>query len=254
MSKNKVYVAGRFAFRTDIGKVRLSNEDQAMAMINANGNVLLLVCDGMGGQNKGDFASNLAMRTISDSFRNKNKFFSTYTAYLWLRKIVQTANKEIYREACGNHAYDGMGTTLTVALIIGGTIISAQIGDSRLYSLDRTTGQFIQLSEDQTYVAYLYRTGQITKEEMATHPKRHMLMNALGIYPSASADIKFTPYTGQTLLLCSDGLYNNVPDNDIQSIVRGEDTTEQKINELISLANSNGGSDNIAIVLWEANR
>ena len=89
---------------------------------------------------------------------------------------------------------------------------------------------------------------------MKTHPKRHMLMNALGVYPSASADIKLHKYTGQTMVVCSDGLYNNVNDFDIESIIRGEDTTEEKINELISLANCNGGSDNIAIVLWEANK
>lgn len=250
----KVYVTGRFAFRTDTGKVRLNNEDQAFAMVNANGNVLLIVCDGMGGQNKGDFASSLAVKTIVDSFRKKTKFFNRITANLWLRNIVQKANMDIYEEACKNHTYDGMGTTLTVALIYKSWIISAQIGDSRLYFLEREEGKFYQVSEDQTYVAYLFRTGQITAEEMKTHPKRHMLMNALGVYPSASCDIKVIPYKNQTIMLCSDGLYNNVTNFDMETIIRGEDTTEEKIKELISLANANGGSDNIAVVLWEALR
>ena len=72
--KNKVYVTGRFAYKTDIGKVRLSNEDQALALINARGNVLLVVCDGMGGQNKGDFASNLAVQTIKEEFEKVSRF------------------------------------------------------------------------------------------------------------------------------------------------------------------------------------
>jgi len=252
--KKKIYVSGRFAYKTDIGKVRLSNEDQALAMINARGNVLLLVCDGMGGQNKGDFASNLAMQTVAEEFKKVRRFLNRYHVVMWLNKTIQAANTEIYEQASKNPAYEGMGTTLTCAVIYEGRVITAQIGDSRLYFLDRDIGQFKQVSEDQTYVGYLYRTGQITLEEMKTHPKRHMLMNALGVYPSASADIRSFSYTGQTMLVCSDGLYNNISDFDIESIIRGEDTIEEKINELISLANCNGGSDNIAIVLWEANK
>ena len=252
--KKKVYVTGRFAYKTDIGKVRLSNEDQALAMINARGNVLLLVCDGMGGQNKGDFASNLAAQTIQEEFKKVSRFFNRYHVVMWLNKVVQKANTEIYEQASKNHLYEGMGTTFTAAIIFGDRVISAQIGDSRLYFLDQEIGKFTQVSEDQTYVGYLYRTGQITLEEMKTHPKRHMLMNALGVYPSASADIKIHKYNGQTILVCSDGLYNNITDFDIESIIRGEDTTEEKLNELISRANCNGGSDNIAIVLWEANK
>ena len=108
------------------------------------------------------------------------------------------------------------------------------------------------MSEDQTYVAYLIRTGQITTQEALTHPKRHVLMNALGIYPSASVDIKTIPYLNEIVLLCSDGLYNNVPHEDIAAIVKGNDSLEQKVNELIAVGNKNGGSDNIAVVLWEA--
>lgn len=251
--KQKNYIFGRFAYKTDIGKVRLSNEDQANAMINQHGNILLLVCDGMGGQNKGDFASQLASKTISEEFRKKNKFFNGFTASNWVRRVIQKANKEIYSLASENEIYKDMGTTLSLVLIVKNTLIIAQIGDSRVYSMDENK-KLTQLSEDQTYVGYLYRTGQITKEEMSSHPKRHMLMNALGVYPSASAEITIKRYRNETLLLCSDGLYNNVPDNDIASIVRGDDTTEEKITQLIGLANSYGGSDNIAVVIWEASK
>lgn len=251
--KNKNYIFGRFAYRTDIGKVRMSNEDQALAMINQHGNILLLVCDGMGGQNKGDFASQLASKTIAEEFRKKSKFFNGFTASNWARKVVQKANREIYKLANENEIYKDMGTTLSMVLIVKNFFVTVQIGDSRIYSMDANR-ELKQLSEDQTYVGYLYRTGQISKEEMKTHPKRHMLMNALGVYPSASAEIAIKPYHNETLLLCSDGLYNNMPDSNISSIVKSDDTTEEKITQLISLANSYGGSDNIAVVLWEASK
>ena len=244
-------VNGRFAYLTDIGKVRLTNEDQARASINSQGVVLLVVCDGMGGQNKGDYASNIALNTIMDAFNSKARFFFRWEVGLWLNNIIRKANSAINDEANKNPKYQGMGTTLSVAIIFKDILFTAQIGDSRIYAL--RDNQLVQLTDDQTYVGYLYRTGQITKEEMKTHPRRHMLMNALGVYPSINIDLKFQPYNGETLLVCSDGLYNNVSESTLCSILRGDDSPEQKINELIAMGNSNGGSDNMGIVIWESN-
>lgn len=248
---NSRYLSGRFSYKTDIGRIRLSNEDQAAAMINASGNVLLVVCDGMGGQNKGDLASSLAINTITTSFKSRKGFLNRYFAKLWVGQIIREANKSIYEQSQSNKSYQGMGTTITLLLIIKDTAILGHVGDSRCYFL-RNRREFTQMSEDQTYVGYLLRTGQINQEEALTHPKRHVLMNALGVYPSASVDIKTFPYMGESVLLCSDGLYNNVPVNDIASVLKGEDTVEQKVDELIAIGNKNGGSDNIAVVIWEA--
>ena len=245
------YLSGRFAYRTDIGKVRLSNEDQAVALTNASGNVLLVVCDGMGGQNKGDLASSLAINTIVASFRSRKGFLNTYFAKLWVGRAIREANKSIYEQSQSNPSYQGMGTTVTLLLIIKDTAIMGHVGDSRCYFL-RNNHDLVQMSEDQTYVAYLIRTGQITPEQALTHPKRHVLMNALGIYPSASIDVKSFPYLNEEVLICSDGLYNNVPTEDIRAVLKGNDAVEQKVNELIAIGNKNGGSDNIAVVLWEA--
>ena len=247
----KKYLTGRFFYRTDIGKVRVNNEDQAMAITNASGNVLLIVCDGMGGQNKGDLASSLAVNTIVSSFKDRKGFLNSYFARLWVGQAIREANKSIYEQSQSNPSYHGMGTTLTLLLIIKDVAIMGHVGDSRCYFL-RSHHDLVQMSEDQTYVAYLQRTGQITAEQALTHPKRHVLMNALGIYPSASIDIKVFPYLNEEVLLCSDGLYNNVPVEDIAAIVKGNDSVEQKVNELIAIGNKNGGSDNIAVVLWEA--
>ena len=247
----KKYLTGRFSYKTDIGKVRLNNEDQAAALINASGNVLLIVCDGMGGQNKGDLASSLAINSIVSSFKERKGFLTRQLAMLWVSRVIREANKSIYEQAQSNPAYHGMGTTVTLLLILKDVAILGHVGDSRCYYL-RNKHDLVQMSEDQTYVGYLLRTQQITPEEALTHPKRHVLMNALGVYPSASIDLKSLPYNGEAVLLCSDGLYNNVPHEDISSVMRGDDTVEQKVNELIAIGNKNGGSDNIAVVIWEA--
>ena len=247
----KKYLTGRFSFKTDIGKIRLSNEDQASAMINASGNILLVVCDGMGGQNKGDLASSLAINTITSSFKSRKGFLNRHFAMLWVSKVIREANKSIYEQAQSNPTYRGMGTTITLLLILKDVAIMGHVGDSRCYFL-KNGRELVQMSEDQTYVGYLLRTGQINQEEALTHPKRHVLMNALGVYPSASVDLKTFPYLGEKVLLCSDGLYNNVPANDIANVLRGDDSVEQKVTQLIAIGNKNGGSDNIAVVIWEA--
>ncbi len=247
----KKYLTGRFYYRTDVGKVRLNNEDQAIALTNASGNVLLVVCDGMGGQNKGDLASSLAVNTVVSSFKNRKGFLNSYFARLWVGKVIREANKSIYEQSQSNPTYQGMGTTITLLLIIKDVAILGHVGDSRCYFF-KSHHDLVQMSEDQTYVGYLLRTGQITTEEALTHPKRHVLMNALGVYPSASVDIKVFPYLNEEVLICSDGLYNNVPVEDIAAIVKGSDSVDQKVNELIAIGNKNGGSDNIAVVLWEA--
>ena len=144
-----------------------------------------------------------------------------------------------------------MGTTITAVLIVKTFIVIGQAGDSRAYILK--DNKLVQISEDQTYVAYLYRTGQITKEEVATHSKRHVLMNAVGIYPSLNVDITSLNYNNEAILLCSDGLYNNVSHSDIENIMKNTDSVNHKVNQLIQISNANGGSDNIAVVVWEAN-
>ena len=251
MKKDERLNNGRFAFHTDVGKVRISNEDQACALVNAFGTVMLIVCDGMGGQNKGDYASALAVSYIVDEFKKVNRFFGNLHVYYWLNQVCRAANSQIYSESIKNPLYQGMGTTLSVAIIRKKKIFTAQVGDSRIYSFKNNV--LTQLSEDQTYVGYLYRTGQITKEEMLTHPKRHMLMNALGVYPTLNIDIKIRKYENEAILLCSDGLYNNASESTISSVLANNDTPEEKVNELISISNSNGGSDNIAVVIWESN-
>ena len=251
--KNKNYLYGTYALKTDIGKVRISQEDRVLALTNPRGNILLVVCDGMGGQNKGEYAAQTTIDMLRDAFEKKQRFWSLTEARAWLLRNIRIINNFIYNNSEQNESYKGMGTTMTLVLILNNYYFLGQIGDSRCYEINNES-KLEQMSIDQTYVYYLYKTGQIKKEEIPTHPKRHILMNALGVYPMAGMELTHHPYHGQTLLVCSDGLYNNVQESEIQNILLKDDSTSQKVNELVSLANANGGSDNIGVVLWEANK
>ncbi len=242
---------GHFASRTDMGKVRISNEDQSFVLTNYNGDVLMVVCDGMGGQNKGDYASKMALDILVESFQKKRKTPALLTRS-WLLRTIKDANSHIYNEATKNPTYRDMGTTLVCAVIQDNKIILANIGDSRAYRYDEQG--LSRLTEDQTYVDYLYRSGQIKAKERDASPDRHVLMNALGIFPSASCDLVIKPYYGETILLCSDGLYNNVSESEIRAVLATDERPDQKVASLIAEANANGGSDNIAIAIWECER
>ena len=248
--KKQINIRGQFAYKTDIGRVRIINEDQAIILSNASGDVLMCVCDGMGGHAKGDYASKLAVDVLSEQFRKKSHFVTRFGARRFISKCIRQINTTIYNEAQQNIEYKDMGTTLVVALLYKDDIVVANVGDSRAYSV--RYDHLKQLSEDQTYVEYLYRTGKISKEEIATSKDRHVLMNALGLYPSASYEIKVYPNIKTPILLCSDGLYNNATEAEIHAALSTNERIELKIDTLISIANANGGSDNIAIAYWES--
>ena len=117
MGKKK-YIYGRYAAKTDIGKVRLNNEDQSCALTNTRGNILLIVCDGMGGQNKGDLAAALTVKYITQEFNNKDRFGGKLFTKRWVAKVIRGANAEVFRQASSNEKYQGMGTTITLVLIV----------------------------------------------------------------------------------------------------------------------------------------
>lgn len=247
---NKKKFNGSFSCKKDIGKVRVTNEDETKVLINSAGNVLLMVADGMGGHNKGDYASKETIEIISQTFKDKKGFISLFDAVSWLKKITKLANNRIYKIQDEDLMYKGMGTTLSLVLIYKNKLISLSCGDSRTYWVK--DGKLMQISEDQTYVNFLLKSGQITKEEALVHPERHVLTNAIGLFPSISIDIKILKYNGETVFLCSDGLYNNVSEKDILNILNTNLNTEEKVESLINLGNFNGGSDNMSIALWES--
>ena len=242
---------GTYSFRTDCGMVRPINEDNVSIVENKeSGDILMMVLDGMGGHSKGEKASSLALSIITERFIKMKKYLSIRKIKAYIIKAIKKANREINILGTNNMEYHEMGTTLILVILHGNKVLMCNVGDSRLYT---TIGNNIyQLSEDQTYVQFLYRVGKIKKEDMAIHPKRHVLMNALGTYPSVSIVTKVFKKPMEKILLCSDGLYNMLSDNDINIVLQMKLTTEEKVRILVRRANDNGGMDNIAIALWEA--
>ncbi len=242
-------IKGRFGSATDIGLVRASNEDKALSLIDADGNVLLCVCDGMGGYMKGDFASKIAADIVSNAFKTKRKWIFAFQVRQWIDKIIKTINSSVFSQANDSDTLKGMGTTLCIAIFFRERIYVANIGDSRCYILINEDAK--QITRDQTYVEYLASYKEIKEEEKLTSKDRHALMNFIGQKKSVDYELKVLKNNRKTILLCSDGLYNNATNKQISSVLSSQERLDQKISSLIGVANSNGGTDNIAISLWE---
>ena len=245
----KSELAGNFAEKIDIGKVRKTNEDRSLAAVNAYGDVILAVCDGMGGENKGDLAASLTIETIDELFRKVKRFKKSWNAKKFIKKCFKVSNKIVFNESNTHEVYKNMGTCVSIAIISENFLVTGQMGDTRIYWLDN--GKLQQLTTDHNLAMREFRMGNITKEEIPTYKNRHVLTNVLGIHKEAASDVEEYEYHGESVFVCSDGLYNNVSEIELESILKGNDSTSQKVNELINLANANGGSDNIAAVLWE---
>ena len=241
---------GNYSYKKDIGKVRITNEDECKVSVNGAGNVLMMVADGMGGHNKGDYASEKTVEIINEIFKEKKGFINAFFAAQWIQRVIKIANSRIYNMQDKNPDYKGMGTTLALVLLIKNKIITVNCGDSRIYWVKNN--ELVQLTEDQTYVNFLLHSGQITEDEVATHPDRHILTNAIGLFPSISIDIRIHNYNGEKIFICSDGVYNNVKKKDILNVLNTKLSVEDKAQSLISLGNYNGGSDNMSLVIWEA--
>lgn len=238
---------------SDLGNIRTNNEDVGMffriadeAILREKG-YLLLVADGMGGHQAGEVASRLAAETISQEYF-KNGQGSVEKN---LSKAFTMANKKIYEMASANKSMRGMGTTCTSLVVTESTIYFGHAGDSRAYHYHNN--QVNRITEDHTYVQELVRSGEITAKEAETHPKRNILTNAMGTKPELRVDTgKFDQGFKEKdrLLLCSDGLYDYLTDEELAGFLSGMPLHETAI-ALINEAKKRGGHDNITVVLAE---
>lgn len=240
---------------TDVGSVRDNNEDNLVFIrpfdlkTRASHGCLALVADGMGGYSYGELASKMATDIIS-----RNYFDAKYNIETALRKAFEKANKAIYQHAAKNARYKGMGTTCTGVVLLGDQLYLGHVGDSRAYLVKKD--RVVQLSNDHTLVQHLLDTGQITQEESLSHPQRNVVTRAMGTSMKLQADFlkhKLRFEVGDRLLICSDGLYEYVPEEELQQIL-----TQNKMNEasqrLIDLAKQRGGHDNISVLIVETYR
>ena len=225
---------------TDVGMVRQQNEDSYLAEEN-----LYVVADGMGGHNAGEVASALAVTTLKAGARSGIDSVERF------RELVQQANTAIYTASLDDSTQSGMGTTLTALSIVAGEeprVLVANVGDARTYMW--RNGALTRLSVDHSYVQELVNEGIITPEEARVHPRRNIVTRALGIDRSVVVDVfSHLVRTGDRIVLCSDGLVDEVSDADI-AVVLGQHSDPQDTAEaLVMVANTAGGRDNTTVIV-----
>ncbi|NRD78828.1 Stp1/IreP family PP2C-type Ser/Thr phosphatase [Bacillus sp. BRMEA1] len=237
-------------FLTDQGKVRLHNEDAGGVFINQDGNRLAVVADGMGGHRAGDVASGMTLSHLKQEWEASKGITTADVAEKWLMEQISKVNGMLFEHANNHLECDGMGTTIVAAITTDGFAALAHIGDSRGYILNESG--FSQITEDHSLVNELVRTGQITKEDAEHHPRKNVLLRALGTERTVEMDIKTITFEeGDILLLCSDGLSNKVSENELAEILVMEVDLTQRASTLITLANDYGGEDNITLTIVE---
>lgn len=241
----------KFFGQTDIGAQRAENQDRIFVPEQADDIKLFIVADGMGGANAGATASQMAIEYVKnfikdgydDAKEDREKIESL------IRKAIVDANKYVYKKSTENPEYFGMGTTISVALIVKNKVYIGHVGDSRVYRIRK---EFIrQLTKDHSYVQALVQNGTITKAEAAKHPQKNMLLKVIGCEPEVEPDIFVKGFLKEdVLLICSDGLTNMISTPDIfEEIKAGKNDLKKVCNNLISQSIKNGGYDNISVIL-----
>jgi len=229
---------------SEVGQVRELNEDRFLATI-VEGRFIGAVADGMGGHQGGEVASGIAVEEVEKAASALNGGASVREVF---QALFTRANARILEAAAQSPALTGMGTTLTAACVESGRVWLGHVGDSRAYLLRR--GQIAQLTDDDSLVEELVRQGQISPQEALSHPRRNVLLRALGTGSEATYQVEEeTVEAGDVLLLCSDGLTTHVSDADIPPAVEAAATLQEAAERLVGLANERGGSDNVTVVL-----
>lgn len=250
---------------TDQGIRRSSNQDAFQIKI--AGNLLIAtVCDGMGGVNGGNIASTIGVTTYT---KKLVKYINSALSFVFLGEIpefgvpcenfpelrlgdfihksVDLANAEIFSAAEKDTSLYGMGTTLTSCIITPQGVVTANVGDSRIYYVH--DGVITKLTRDHSLVQSLIDEGKISEKEAQNHPNRNIILRAVGVDEKVEADVEYFPYTKGTLLLCSDGLSNYFDEDFFIQTLESRRSCEEKARLLIDYANRCGGADNITAVV-----
>jgi protein phosphatase len=242
--------------RSDRGCTRTENEDRILFDASLG---LFVVCDGMGGPQRGGVAADLAIAAIHfyiDATRDRCDvswpFGYNFDISLDANRLatgVRLANRQVWRCAEQSLECAGMGATVAAALIGEGRVITANIGDSRVYRSRQ--GHLEQVSVDDTIVASMLQKGLLSREEAANHPMRNVVTQAAGSHEEVELHLaEDTVESGDAILLCSDGLYRVVPEADFEALLGSGATAEACVEQLVSAANAAGGPDNVSAVVF----
>jgi len=239
-----------FSVGSHRGRVREKNQD-CYYVPPAGGPPIFAVADGMGGHAAGEVASSLSIQALKEKIdQNFDNSTGNGPSRLehFLEEAIGKANERIMKAQEDNPELDGMGTTCTIAVFLEKKLFIGHVGDSQVHLFNQDEHQ--QLTEDHSLVMELFKTGEITADEMQAHPQRHMLTRALGTLDQVEVDIYFSEVqTNDYVLLCTDGLTSMLPIETIQELVLGPDSLDGKVEQLIHRANASGGLDNITVLL-----
>ena len=237
---------------TDIGKAREINQDYYYIPEQDSNLQLFILADGMGGYTGGEIASKLATLSVKEYINKEFDLIKKDAESIidLIKRAIEKANKDIYIEGQQKEELKQMGTTLEVCLIYNNRIYIGHIGDSRIY---RIRNQKInKITMDHSYVEQLVQEGKITAEEAKNHPKKNMLIKALGCSLEVEPDIFEEEFLKQDIILmCTDGLSNMLDENEIYDIIN--ENIETAGTKLINIANKRGGHDNISVVIINNN-
>ncbi len=232
-------------YLTDAGKVRDHNEDSVIIVKNENDEYLMAIADGMGGHSAGEVASSIAISYLGKHFQESFLSLSKVDAVEWIRDSANEINSLIFHHEKEHPESKGMGTTLVLAIITEAYILVGNIGDSSGFVVK--DNKLHKVTYDHTLVNLLVSAGELTKEEAKEHPKKNVLMKALGANDPIEVDVFDCDMEISELLLCSDGLTNMLDNEQIEKVLISDNTIEEKVEKLIMKANNRGGTDNISI-------
>ena len=234
-----------YAYLTDTGKVRDHNEDSVTIVKNNNGEILMAVADGMGGHQAGEVASSIAISHIGKRFSEISSLGTKEEAINWIKDVVSEANVLIYEYTQEHPESMGMGTTLVTSLITNDYLLFGNIGDSSGFVLKNE--KLHKITTDHTLVNLLVKSGELTEEEAKDHPRKNVLMKALGATNTVEMDVFDVETDVDGVLLCSDGLTNMLDFDQICKVLLEDLTIEDKLQKLIYKSNNRGGNDNISV-------
>lgn len=232
---------------SDKGKVRKQNQDSIYIPTDIDYD-LYIIADGMGGANAGDVASKKAIEYVKEYIKDNYIQEGDNKIKQVIRQSLIYANEQVYKMSLQDEKFEGMGTTIIVVLVCKNKMYIGHIGDSRLY---RIRDKFIRkITKDHSYVQKLIDDKTITKKEATLHPRRNVLLKALGCEQNIEPDImmkKIEP--NDYVILCTDGLTNLVKDKEILLVIESLKETQLICEKLVSIANERGGYDNISIIV-----
>jgi len=234
-------------FITDQGIVRSRNEDAGGTFYNQSNQLLAIVADGMGGHQAGDVASTLAVLCAKSKWEKNEVIHKAEEAEQFIQQLIVDMNELVFGSSKQHEQYEGMGTTVVIAICTPTFVSIGHVGDSRCYMYSETG--FKQLTKDHSYVNELVRSGEISEADAEDHPNKNVLLQVIGTDETVKSDIQSLSFEyGDALLLCSDGLYNKVSQDEIVKVIEADGAFEARWQPLVDLANERGGEDNITLV------